>query len=223
MSDMRPYVVQQGDYLSKLAAQYGFDADVTWNHGKNKLLRESGRVPEMLQPLDILYIPEKKPNWLPVKAGQVNAFTASARKVTLSLRFTRRDGKPLANAKCTYNCLLPSKEMPPEQTDDAGALKFQVSTRQPPFVVTFALERYRFVINVGHMDPLSEASGVQKRLENLGYGVSPVIALGVSLGHWTAFDRPEKRIATFQRAQGIDPTGTADQGTLHALQNAHGS
>ena len=37
---MRPYVIRQGDYITKLAHQRGFDADAIWNDPKNQSLRE---------------------------------------------------------------------------------------------------------------------------------------------------------------------------------------
>jgi hypothetical protein len=219
---MQPYVVRQGDYLDRLAARFGFDAYDVWNHAKNKPLRDQGRLPEILHPTDILYIPAPKPKWLPVKIGVVNTFTAPAHQVTLALAFKTHDGKPLANAACVFRGLLPSKVAPPATTDGSGALQIDVSTRQGLFLAAFPLERFRFVVQIGHMDPLGESSGTRKRLENLGYGASPMLALGMSLGHHVPADDASAHLAAFQRQQGILPTGTADDVTLDALKSAHG-
>jgi hypothetical protein len=67
------------------------------------------------------------------------------------------------------------------------------------------------------MDPADEASGVRKRLENLGH--LPAAAVD-----------PESEeillrcaIEAFQRARGIDPTGELDDRTRQELLDAHGS
>lgn len=55
---MRPYIVRQGDYVTKIAMLVGCDEDEVWAHEKNQELKEKGRTKEILAPGDVLFIPE---------------------------------------------------------------------------------------------------------------------------------------------------------------------
>ena len=55
------HVVAQGEYLSLIAARFGFrDPRVIWNHPDNAALRERRKNPNVLFPGDVLTIPERK-------------------------------------------------------------------------------------------------------------------------------------------------------------------
>src|SRR4051794_28495193 len=54
---MRPYIVRQGDYLTKLARALGSDADGVWGHEQNRALREQRPTPDILHPGDVLHVP----------------------------------------------------------------------------------------------------------------------------------------------------------------------
>ncbi len=54
----RPHIVRPGEFLALLASRYGFDADDVWNDDKNKSLLKAGRNPNILQPGDVVYLPE---------------------------------------------------------------------------------------------------------------------------------------------------------------------
>lgn len=63
---MVPYVVRQGDYLLKLAQRYGFDAEEVWSHPRNEDLRKLRKDHHILAPGDIVYLPVKANEWLPI-------------------------------------------------------------------------------------------------------------------------------------------------------------
>ena len=48
---MKPYVIKQGDYLTRLSHRLGFVADEVWNHGKNAELKSLRKDPETLKQL----------------------------------------------------------------------------------------------------------------------------------------------------------------------------
>ena len=82
--EKRPYVVRQGDYLVKLGFVYGFDAEEVWNDAKNEEIR--GRRPDhnVLAPGDIVYIPVKKKEGLPIIKGTTNHYVAKVPRGTRS-------------------------------------------------------------------------------------------------------------------------------------------
>lgn len=50
---MTPYIVQQGDYLAKLAFVHGFEPDEVWNDPKNADLKKLRPDPNVLAPGDV--------------------------------------------------------------------------------------------------------------------------------------------------------------------------
>lgn len=70
-------------------------------------------------------------------------------------------------------------------------------------------------LHLGHLDPLSELSGVKQRLANLGF----------DCGDRDNTETPELGTAlrVFQEKQGLPVTGEADQTTRDKLRELHGS
>lgn len=218
MTTYAPYVIKQGDFLLTLAE--GFDADVVWNHPKNEPLRKAGRDPHTLAPGDVIYLPEVERKWHRLRIGEVNTFVANTLYAEVTLTFTDRDGKALANAACKYEGLRGSDQ--PAQTDASGSVKLTRVPVRPRYelVVELPEHKARFRVLVGHMDPITEATGVQKRLQNLGYGRSPLLALACALRRDRA---PAAALLAFQLDRALAPTGTHDNATREALASAHRS
>src|SRR5688572_23264483 len=96
---MRPYVVRQGDYLTQLAHRRGFSVEDVWNDPANDALRQKRSSPEILQPGDILHLPERREGWNPrsLTIGGENRFTAKIPAVQIKLVLQRADGTAIAN------------------------------------------------------------------------------------------------------------------------------
>src|SRR5262245_20482030 len=92
---MKPYVVRQGDYLTKLAFVLGFDADAVWSDPKNAELT-SARDRNLLHPGDVLWLPDRARRPLPIAAGAANKYVATITRTNIRLRF-KGDKEPLAN------------------------------------------------------------------------------------------------------------------------------
>jgi ribosomal protein L16 Arg81 hydroxylase len=87
---MQPYIICEGDYLAKLAHQFGFDADTVWNDPKNAQLQQVRPNPNILLPGDVLYIPDQtvaKPQQS-VTTGTTNTFVTDTPTVTITVQFT---------------------------------------------------------------------------------------------------------------------------------------
>lgn len=102
-------------------------------------------------------------------------------------------------------------------TDDDGRVKQYISpsAKSGKLVVGEELEAEEYKLKLGYLDPVSEDSGVQSRLKNLGF------ICGKADG-----DMQEKTIAAikkFQAKAGLSVTGEIDQSTKDALVQEHGS
>lgn len=207
---MRPYIIRQGDYLTKLAALLGFDADAVWSHQSNSQLRDRRPDRDMLLPGDVLQVPESAPSSLSLSPGGSHRFKARLPSVEVKLQLHDHRGAALADKSFTVAGL--SRALT-GRTDGDGRASFRVPvhTRE----VSLSLEDgHVFRVMVGDMDPIEEPSGVKKRLAHLGYHAP---------GDAAEDDAVRRALQAFQRDRGLEPTGLLNDGTRSALVEAHGS
>jgi LysM domain len=92
---MKPYVVKQGDHLTKIALSFGIDPEETWNHPRNAQLR-ARREPKLLAPGDILYVPMSRRQGLSFTEGATNRYRGTVPPVPRRITF-QAAGKPIAD------------------------------------------------------------------------------------------------------------------------------
>jgi hypothetical protein len=206
------YVVRTGDHLDRVAAAHGLDPDVVWNLPENADLRQLRKKPNILCEGDILYLPDPPARqWLTVAIGGTNSFVAKPAQTTFSVAITY-DGKPLANEPFTVHGFPQSD---PQSTDGDGKLTIVVDLAVSQVTVEFPRLPLVRTFRIGHLDPLTEPSGLTQRLVHLGY-LSPRSAEGGSASNL------EGALRAFQRDQQLPETGVADDATLSALESEHG-
>lgn len=216
--EMRPYVVRQGDYLVRLAWIHGFDAEEVWKHEKNKELAERRKDHNILAPGDVIYLPVKPKEGLPIQKGATNRYVAKVPRTTMRVRFRDSNG-PLANARFEVKGAVSA--MP--TTDGDGVADLIVPVCIAEIDILFPDHKHAFTVRIGHMDPAEEASGVRARLSHLGYlldvpGFDAVFSSGLS-----SEDRFAEALRDFQRDNHLEPSGVADDATREALVRLHGS
>jgi len=215
--DYRPYIVRQGDHLAQLAYVHGFDATEVWNHERNAELRELGRKPELLAPGDILYLPVKPKEGLAFSAGTSNRYQARVPVVSVSLAFKDAERVLADEPYEVFGMGTDGSDGQTEKrkTDADGkvALELPVTTRE--VTIVFPRQNVAYEVRVGDMDPVAEMSGVQKRLENLGY--LPRERESASEDVYL-----QAAIAEFQKQHGLSPTGSLDDATSNLLKDEHG-
>jgi N-acetylmuramoyl-L-alanine amidase len=70
-----------------------------------------------------------------------------------------------------------------------------------------------FSLEIGHLDPVEEATGVQARLNNLGFDCGAVDGI---IGPMT-----QEALRAFQKKYGLSETGNADTATRNKLRELH--
>lgn len=213
--DYRPYVVRQGDYLARLAYVHGFDANEVWNHAQNAELREMGRTPELLNPGDILYLPVKPKEGLSFSAGGPNRYQAKVPTVKVSMTFKDAEGVLSDEPYEVHGLGTDGSSGQPEtrKTDGNGNVELELPVTTREVTIVFPNQNVAYEVRVGDMDPVSEMSGVHKRLQNLGFADrDPHGAIGDTEG----------AIRAFQKANELSPTGALDDETTQLLRDQHG-
>jgi hypothetical protein len=215
MGTMKPYVVKQGDFLSKLAFMQGFDASAVWNDPKNADLCKLRPDPDMLAPGDLLYVPDPNPQVLALTGQSSNDYQADVPSLTITVTLKDGDRQVLVDEPYVIEGLGGDPVEGKSGADGSVIISATVLIRE----VTIVLPNRNLsqTVLVGDLDPLEEDSGVRMRLAQLGY-----------LAHgWESTDDIDDiraAIEAFQVASGLpDPTGIMDDATRAALGKAHGS
>jgi N-acetylmuramoyl-L-alanine amidase len=165
------HIVKQGEYLAKIAAQYGFSNwKPIWEHPDNAALKTKRKSPNVLLPGDSIVIPEVEAQRFTVPTGQVHRF--QLKRLPLQLRLVVKDfgNQPLADTACTLEVKGKPKEL---VTDGAGMVELPIPRDAEDAVLTFKDPLVPFdvqiPIKIGHLDPADTLAGQKARLRNLGY------------------------------------------------------
>jgi hypothetical protein len=220
---MQPYVVQQGESLATLAQRDGFDPDVVWKDPKNDDLRAQRSDPMVLAPSDIVYIPDPPQTdpGTPLQTGTDNAFVATERP-PLHARFILVDdaGAPLGG----QSFVIEDAEPPVQGTTEGdGSLEVQIPYGQTWVRVQLPDQDIALVVQRAFLDPVTEPSGLQQRLEALGLLPALPAILDPDAAAIVAQEYQEAATRAFQQKAGILETGELDDATQAALLRAHGA
>jgi hypothetical protein len=203
--------VEQGDWLSKLAKWYGIPKWQTiWEDGNNAALRNKRKSPNILFPGDLVYIPKVQSKEHSGGAAQTHSFKIPSAKAVFRTTLLDADGKPRPGVKYKLTVGDVIKE---GSTGGDGLIKCPI----PVDAETVDLEVDQEVVRVqvGHLDPIDEVSGLQARLKNLGYDPGPLDGM----------DGPLTRSAVkaFQMENDLEVDGIAGPKTLGKLRDVYGA
>jgi hypothetical protein len=211
------HTVQQGECLSSIAKQYGFANESTiYNHDLNKGLRQTRPNPNVLLPGDRLWIPDKTVKRESCQTAKVHQFKVARKQTRLRLIVRDIDGVPLAGKKykltvagTTQEGVLPDDAMldqpiPPDALE--GELSVWADENLPE-------SPDKWTLKLGHLDPVEALSGVQARLNNLGYDCGPVDGINGP--------RTQAAVKAFQKDHGLAVDGIPGPKTQAALQSEY--
>ncbi|MHB8080188.1 MAG: peptidoglycan-binding protein [Candidatus Krumholzibacteriia bacterium] len=207
------HVVRRGESIESIALAHGFLPDTLWNHPDNAQLKRERKDPSLLLPGDRVQVPDPRPRQEQAADGQQHRFHRKGLPSRLRVRILR-DGEPRRNEPYTLNV---DGRLSQGSTDGDGAVAAAVppnAQRATLVVGKEEKERQTFELRLSGLDPVETISGVQQRLENLGY---PCPASG-------ALDEPTRSaLADFQRAFDLEATGEPDRKTRDKLAAEHGA
>lgn len=201
--------VNQGEDIASIGAKYGWLPKSLWDHPDNKALKELRKDPNVLLPGDVVKIPERRPKEHSGGTEQRHKFykKISAR---LKLRFTD-NGKPMTGAKYVLDIDGVIRE---GQTDGEGGIDEPLPANARSGIVYLGERRLPFPLSFGGLDPVTEISGAQGRLKNLGLYAGDIDG---KLNAETA-----QALREFQANNDLPETGQLDQTTQDKLKELHG-
>jgi N-acetylmuramoyl-L-alanine amidase len=207
------HTAEEGECLHSLAEAHGFTSESLWSLSENQSLKQARRDPHALHPGDRVFIPEPRLKEVDGQSEVRHRFKRVGIPVKLRLKL-HDDGKPLKNQGfevdfggevlrgASDNDGVVEVFLPPGA--EAGRLKIGAGAQQKVYE-----------LDLGRLAPSDGVSGVQSRLNNLGYDAGDVD------GHLGPNTREALR--RFQLHHGLKETGKPDADTIKKLVEAHGS
>jgi len=199
-----PYhTIAQGETLFALAAANGLKS---WKEildaPENAELKKIRPDPGILLPGDRVFIPNRVLKQAPSAIDATHTFKVATPKAWLRLAIRDADGTALAGKK--YELTVEGKTF--SGTVAAGGIvehAVGVAARNGTLKVwTSASEVEEWTLKIGAMDPIDALSGVQARLNNLGFDCGEADGIDD--------DETKEGVRAFQARIGLEPTGVVD-------------
>jgi len=213
---MPVHVVKSGECFTTIAASYGFgDYRTIYNHPMNAALKVKRPNPNVIHPGDQIYIPDKAQRQaLDVPTGKAHAFKLKkTAKKALRVVFQTHKGEPLKNAP--YKLKIGGTTIE-GKTTGAGLVEAAVPIGEASAVIE--IDGRVIELKLGRLNPVdgrdNGVSGVQGRLNNLGYNAGVVDGI--------AGPKTRTALAIFQKDAGLKITGSVDDATKKKLAEIHG-
>jgi len=208
------YTVKQGDCISSVAYEHGFFWETLWNHVANSALKQKRKDPNVLMEGDVVHIPDKTEKQESGATKKKHKFKLKSVPAKLRLRLLDSKQEPRANLSYTIKI---DGALFQGTTDADGRIEHPIQPNAHRALLTIKLKGKdeKYSLNLGHVDPVTEPSGVQQRLLNLGYDCRP--------GDSLTSDRIQTAVKMFQKKSGLTQTGVVDDATRQKLKDAHGS
>jgi len=239
-------VVEQGDCISSIADEHGFFWETLWNLPENSDLKQERKEPTILHEGDVVHIPDLRAKTEDCATEQKHKFKRKGVPAMLKMRIlrspqsdatentveppdtdqdvvTHEDPEPVAApadepwTDADYTIDIDGK-FTRGKTDGDGKLEISIPPGARSGMLTMepgSPHERKFPLALGHLDPVTTIPGVADRLNHLGYGdgtrpeeMTPGLAAAIN---------------SFQRANGIQATGEADEATQNKLKEMHGS
>ena len=105
-------------------------------------------------------------------------------------------------------------ELSKGKTDKNGQVEIPIPPDAKKGKISFQELEDEYELDLGNLDPISEISGVQGRLRNLGFYAGPVDG--------KKSEELTQAISDFQESKNIEPTGKLTDETRNKIQQAFG-
>jgi len=206
------HVVEQGECIESIAAEHGLFWETVWDHPDNAELRRLRGDFNLLLPGDRLFIPDIRPKDDSGVTEQRHRFRRKGVPSKLRIVLEDEDGKPIAEQPYWLEI---NGEISSGTTDGRGAVEHTISPKARRGKLYVGPRRdLEYSLELGHIDPITEVSGVQARLNNLGFQCGPVDGMLNSVTRAT--------IERFQQEHGLEATGDLSDATRDKLREVYG-
>ena len=197
--------VGKGESAISLARKNGFFWKTVWDHPENADLKRERKDPTLLYETDMIFIPKREPKEISKGTESEHTFKLKGEPCKLKLQLLEL-GKPRKNEDYVLEI---NGELIQGKTDGNGELEHYIPgiTKSGKLILRNGKETYP--LKVGNLDPIDTVSGVQQRLNNLGY------SCGSEDGKMT--EKTKEALRKFQAECKLNVTGEIDSATKAKL------
>ena len=209
--------VKQGECMSSYAKKYGFhDPDVIYSHADNSSFKAERKNPHILKKGDAVIIPEKIKKEENCAAGSTHVFKAKGLITQIKLIVEDFEGTPLAGKQYDLEVEDTSLE---GTTGSDGLVEKKIDAAAKRGKITVWLDDKKkksitWPLNIGSLEPSGENSGVQSRLNNLGYSCGKIDG---KIG-----EKTNAAIKAFKIVNGLNKDEVLDAATKDKLKEVFG-
>lgn len=225
---MPTYKPKEDEDWLRIAKVHGFrNWRTIYDHEENAALRER-QDSLVVSKDDEVFIPEKTPREHKCETGQRHTFKLPVPTQIVYLVLEDDYGEPFSGLKFEIWADGEKQQQKAERTREDGLIYEEIPLAANVEVRVWFDEEsesepeayVKYVIQVGHLDPIDTLEGVQDRLNNLGYdcGEEEHGKLGPDggLGELT-----KQALTAFQIDHGLNATGEIDEDTKKKLLAIH--
>ncbi|MCB9845603.1 MAG: peptidoglycan-binding protein [Phycisphaeraceae bacterium] len=168
---MRTHVVRQGECLSLIAWSYGFERwETVYEAPENAEFRRLRPNPNVIYPGDELVIPDTSKKVERRSTGARHEFELKRSVCVFRLDMKDEEKNPIKDAP--YELYIHGTLTKRDKTDAQGRIEVEIPHWARSGKLIFMGEE--FDVRLGVLDPVTRVTGVQQRLNNLGYNAGPV-------------------------------------------------
>lgn len=208
------HVVQQGECLASIAARFGQSVVSLWGLAENAGLRAlRGDDPYVLAPGDVVRVPRPQRTSLVLATGRRHVIRRIGTLVPFQVTCRHNDA-PRANLGFTLELRGMKGQLIHGTSEADGTVRADIPATARGGVLRFEDGRGTIAFELGALDPLDTLTGIQARLQSLGYYRYEVDGV---FGPRTA-----RAVTEFQRDAGVNVTGQIDDATRAAVERAYG-
>jgi len=209
--------VKQGECMSSYAKKYGFhDPDVIYSHADNSALKAARDNPHILKKGDVVKIPDKVKKEEICAAGATHVFKVKGLTTQFKIIVEDFEGTALGGKK--YDLEIDNTTLD-GMTGGDGLIEKDIDAvaKRGKLTVWLDDEKTKSItwpLAIGSLDPYEENTGVQSRLNNLGYACGKVDG---KIGKKT-----KAAIKVFKTINGLDKDEVLDTATKDKLKEVFG-
>ncbi len=236
------HTVCEGESIGSIAFEHGFFWETLWEHGSNASLKEKRKDPDVLLAGDVVHVPDLRVREESKGSDAKHQFKRKGVPAQIVLALRRPSAKSEEKAEATgsgndwdfdepkpenlpdepdpsvpYQLFADGRMIAEGKSDGDGKIKATLSpaARNGVLILHRGTARERTIeLQFRHMDPVTELSGVCKRLVNLGYPC-PTDSREITPGIRSA-------LTDFQTRNSLKISGEPDTATQDKLKELYG-
>ena len=207
------HTVAQGESTTRLAYDHGLFWKTVWDHPNNDSLKHLRKNQNILNAGDRIFLPALRLKHQSGATEKRHRFKLKGVPEKLNVQFLDLQGKPFASKP--YKLKIDGRATR-GSLDGDGWLRVPIppNASHAHIEVGDAGECASVDMDIGHLDPLSELTGVQARLRNLGLYDGPLDA--------QPSENLDHAVAEFRSQNGLQPGTEIDDTFRDKLKSIHG-